>query len=174
MKKILIIIIGTTALLTLWYWTEENDYFNADYKDLTEDEELTFTRESNPTSIYIQHFGDKEFIFPRTPVDKIKLFKNKPFIASLTSKTLKKEFNSDIVNFFNDSTNFGWGETTWSRNESEYILRFYDKDKVVGKIYLCLNECGWIETRPFTPNVKFGQLTNGEIERIIKDEEKWD
>ena len=174
MKRVLSITIGTIALLTLWYFTEVRDYFKADYKDLTKAEELIFTSEANPTSIYIKHFGDNQFQFPRNAVDKVKLFKNTPLIGTLTSKTLKKEFNSDIVNFFNDSTNFGWGETTWSLSESEYILRFYNNDKVVGKIYLCLNDCGWIDTRPFTPNVKFGQLLNGQIERIIRDEEKWD
>jgi hypothetical protein len=177
MKKGLKIIVGLILLLSLWYWTEQNDYFRADYNDLTSQETAKFEAEPNPTMIYVSHFGDSKYMFPRQNVDKIKLFKNIPFIESLTSRTLKKEFNSDIVNFFNDSTNFDWGETTWSYSESEYILRFYNNEKVVGKMYLCLDKCGMTESRPFTPNTKFGGLTSDgqkEIKEILTDTKRWE
>jgi hypothetical protein len=176
MKKISILILGTFLLLVLWFLTEMNDYFRTDYRDLTETEEAEFRRESDPTMIYVSHFGDDKYIFPRQNVDKIKLFINKPFIATLTSKTLKQEFKPEIINFFNDSTNFHWSETTWSYRESEYILRFYNDGTIVGKIYLCLDKCGMTETRPFTPNVKFGGLTDEaqkKLESIIVDRQKW-
>jgi hypothetical protein len=127
--------------------------------------------------IYVSHFGDDKYMFPRQKVDKIKLFKNKPFLGTLTSRTLREEFNSDIIKFFNDSTNFGWGETTWFHSDSQYILRFYNEGKIVGKIYLCLDKCGMIDTKPFTPNVKFGGMTNEgqkRLESIIDDKIKWD
>jgi hypothetical protein len=177
MKKILVIILGTTLLLTLWFVTEENDYFNTDYKDLTSIEEAEFIGEPNPTMMYVSHFGDEKYIFPRQNVDKIKLFNNKPLLGTLTSRTLRKEVNSDIIKFFNDSTNFWWGETTWLHSDSQYILRFYNEDKIVGKIYLCLDKCGMIDTKPFTPNVKFGGLTNEgqkRLESIIDDKTKWE
>jgi hypothetical protein len=68
-------------------------------------------------------------------------------------------------------------ETTWSHRESEYLLRFYNGSKVVGKIYLCLDKCGMTDTRPFTPNVKFGGLSDKgqkKLESIINDKQKWE
>jgi hypothetical protein len=177
MKKGLIISVGLILLLVLWYWTEEKDYFKADYNDLTSSETSVFESDSNPTMIYVSHFGDKNYIFPRQPVDKVKLFQNTPFVSSLTSKTLKSEFTTDLVDFFNDSTNFDWGETTWTYRESEYILRFYNNDRIVGKVYLCLEGCGMTDTKPFTPNVKFGGLNDEgqtELESIINDNQKWE
>jgi hypothetical protein len=177
MKKTLIILLGTILPLTLWFLIEENDYFNTDYKELTSIEEAEFVREANPTMIYVSHFGDDKYIFPRQNVDEIKLFKNKPFLGTLTSRTLKKEFNSDIIKFFNDPTNFWWGETTWLHSDSQYILRFYNEDKIVGKIYLCLDKCGMIDTKPFTPNIKFGGLTNEgqkRLESIIDNKIRWE
>jgi hypothetical protein len=176
MKRIILLTLGTSLLLTGWYMTEERDYFKAAFNDLTALEVSVFTS-ANPTQIYIEHFSDDNFMFPRQKVDKIKLFQNKPLLGTLTSKTLKQEFNPDVIEFFNDPTNFSWEETTWSVDESEYILRFYNQDKIVGKIYLCLNDCGRIETRPFTPNVKFGGLTDiGQrtLETMLHDKKKWE
>lgn len=177
MKKGLIGLVGLIVLLGLWYWTEDSDYFRADYKDLTSTETSIFEAESDPTTIYRTYFGDKKYEFPRQTVDKVKIFRNTSFISSLTAKTLKEEFTADIVNFFNDSTNFDWGETTWSYRESEYILRFYNNEKVVGKIYLCLDGCGMTDSRPFTPNMKFGGLTDEgqrKLELEINDKQKWE
>lgn len=177
MKKEIVLIVGLLLLLGLWYWTEESDYFRADYNDLTAKETSIFEAESDPTMIYASYFGDKKYTFPRQNVNKVKLFRNSPFIGSLTSKTLKKEFNSNLVDFFNDSTNFDWSETTWSYRDSEYILRFYNDDRIAGKIYLCLDKCGMTDTRPFTPNVKFGGLTDEgqrKLESIINDNQKWE
>ncbi|WKZ58815.1 MAG: hypothetical protein QY309_13160 [Cyclobacteriaceae bacterium] len=177
MKKGLIGLVGLIILLGLWYWTEESDYFRADYNDLTLEETSVFEAEPDPTMIYRSHIGNKKYEFPRQTVDKVKIFQNTPFISSLTSKTLKEKFTTDFVNFFNDSTNFDWGETTWSYRGSEYILRFYSNDKIVGKIYLCLDGCGMTDSRPFTPNMKFGGLTNEgqeKLELIINDNQKWE
>lgn len=174
MKKIAGFAAGVVATIFLWYLAERHDFFKADYKDLTAVERSVFTQQSDPTFAYRDHFGDKNLEFPRQPVDLIKLFRNTPILGTLTTKTLKREFNADVIRFFNDPENFGWGETTWSTDESEYILRFYHQDKIVGKIYLCLKDCGRIETRPFTPNVKFGQLAGDDIEKIINDRNKWE
>jgi hypothetical protein len=175
MKKIIIITLATALLLMLWLLAEENDYLKAAYNDLTLTEESTFTKEANPTLTYVSYFGDNTFTFPRQDIDKIKLFENKPILGTLTSRTLKQKFNPDIIKFFNASTNFHWGETTWEKSESQYILRFYHRDKVVGKIYVDL-ETKMVNTRPFTPNVKFGGLTDegrGELKKIMEDKQKW-
>jgi len=177
MKKVLLLTVGLIIILGLWYWTEQKDYFISDYKDFSSDEMLEWDSVSDPTIVYRSHIGDDKYKFPRQNVDKIKLFENKPIIGTLTSKTLKKDLNLEVINFFNDSTNFDWGEITWSFRESEYILRFYNEDKIVGKIYLCLEGCGMIATWPFTPNMKFGGLTNEgqkRLESILTDKKNWD
>jgi hypothetical protein len=91
MKGILLVTIGIILLSTVWYVTEEKDYFKAAFNDLTAQEASAFTREANLTQVYTAHFGDNNFAFPRRRVDKIKLFENKPFAGTLTSKTLKPE-----------------------------------------------------------------------------------
>jgi hypothetical protein len=177
MKKILLLTVGLILILGLWYWTEQKDYFISDYKDFSSDEMLEFDSVPDPTMVYRSHIGEDKYQFPRQDVDKIKLFDNTPFLQTLTSKTLKEELNSQMIEFFNDSTNFWWGETTWNIRESEYILRFYNKDKIVGKIYLCLEGCGMTASRPFTPNKKFGGLTNEgqkRLESILTDKKSWD
>jgi hypothetical protein len=176
MRKTLIITCATILFLRLWFLTEERDYFNADYNDLTSMEESEFTREANPTMIYVSHFGDDKLAFPRQEIDRIKLFENRPIIGTLTSRTLKQEHNPDVITFFNDSINFSWGETTWEKSESQYILRFYHHHKIVGKIYVDL-EAKMINARPFTPNIKFGGLTNEgqeELKKLIDDNAVWE
>ena len=78
---------------------------------------------------------------------------------------------SEVIAFFNNPINFDWGETTWEVTESEYILRFYSKqDKEIGKIWLCLEGCGMTKSIPFSPNMKYGGLSEiGKegIEKII-------
>ena len=176
-ERILLIAMVIPILFTCWSLTESFDYFKANYSDLTDLEESIFKSHADPTPVYISFLGNHQFAFPRQQVDKIKLFKNRPIIGSVTAKALRKEFNWEVVQFFNNSSYFSWAETTWTERESEYILRFYYRNQVVGKIYLCLEGCGMINTRPFTPNVKFGALTEEgrrELESILADEEKWE
>jgi hypothetical protein len=174
-RKISVFLLALAALLTLWFFTEERDYLKADFNDVSETELKKFVV-GDPKQTFISHFGDTTFAFPRQSVDKVKLFSNQPLLSSLTAKTLEHEFNDDLITFFNDTTNFHWGETTWTFRESEYILRFYSHGKVVGKIYLCLDQCGMVNTRPFTPNVKFGGLSQQgqeKIEHILNDPSLW-
>jgi hypothetical protein len=177
MKKVLLLTGGLILIFGLWYWTERQDYFISDYKDFSPNELPGFDSVSDPTFVYKTHIGDERYKFPGQHVDKVKLFENKPFLGTLTSKTLKKEFNQEMVKFFNDSTNFRWSETTWSLRESEYILRFYNEGKIIGKIYLCLEGCGMTATWPFTPNTKFGGLTTEGKERLesmLTNKKNWD
>ena len=161
----------------IWSLTEELDYFKANYSDLTDREASIFNSLANPTPVYISYLGNEQFAFPRQYVDRIRLFQNRPIIGSLTAKELRKEFNWEVTQFFNNSSNFSWAESTWTHQDSDYILRFYYRGRTIGKVYLCLEECGMIHTRPFTPNIKFGALTDEgrrELESIIADEEKWE
>jgi hypothetical protein len=118
-----------------------------------------------------KNFGNEKYNFPREEVAKVKLFKNRFLLSRLTSKTLSKSNKSEVIAFFNNPVNFDWGETTWEVTESEYILRFYNKqDKEIGKIWLCLEGCGMTKSIPFSPNMKYGGLSEiGKkgIEKII-------
>lgn len=107
-----------------------------------------------------KNFGFGKYKFPRERVAKIKLFKNDFLTSRFTSKSIS-ELNKDLlITFFNNPNNFDWSETTWSISDSEYILRFYDnKNKEIGKIWLCLKNCGMTKSEPFSPNMKYGGLS---------------
>jgi hypothetical protein len=185
MKRLLKTLFATIFLLGLtafWYWADERDFFQDNYNDLTEEQKEIFKWRSDIDNfdlpkIYRQHFSDKEFKFPRQQVSKIKLFKNIPIFGVFTGKTLKKNQVDNFLEFCNDTTNFDWGETTWGLNEADYFIRLYNsKDKVVGKIYFCLANCGHIETRPFSPTMKFKMLTQKGfdfITKLIEDKNNW-
>jgi hypothetical protein len=177
MKRILLTALCVVVFTTLWSLVEQLDYFKGNYRDLTPIELSMFKRHADPTPVYTSYLGNHQFAFPRQQVDRIKLFQNTVIIGSLTPKTLRKEFNTNVMRFFNSSNFYSWAETTWSLREADYILRFYYKDQVVGKAYLCLEGCGMIGTRPFTPNIKFGALTEDgrkELENMLESEEMWE
>lgn len=110
--------------------------------------------------IFENNFNFLKYKFPREEVQKIKLFKNQFLISRITSKNISNFNKFEIINFFNNPMNFHWSETTWSLRESEYILRFYnEKDKLIGETWICLEGCGMIESVPFSPNMKFGGLS---------------
>jgi hypothetical protein len=116
---------------------------------------------------YERHYGNPKYSFPRGNVEKVKIYKNQLLTSRITSKTLSKEDAEFTVDFFNNPDNFDWGETTWSLNESEYILRFFDtEDKEIGKIWLCIEGCGMTASIPFSPHMKFGGLNSVGRERL--------
>lgn len=109
---------------------------------------------------YERNYDNPKYLFPRGKVEKIKLYKNQFLISRITSKTLSNENAIAMVDFLNTPNNFDWTETTWRLTESEYILRFFDNDNnEIGKIWLCLEECGMTKSIPFSPNMKFGGLS---------------
>ncbi len=183
LRKIILTIIAISGLLALWYWTDTNDYFRTNYRNLTDKEESIFKWRDGDDgdklmNRYRQHFNDTTFFFPRQSVKTIKCFKNIPMVGAFTSRTLKHNYNDTFITFCNDTTNFSWGETTGSVSESEYYVRLYDSsDKVIGKIYFCLKDCGMTEARPFCPSMKFGGLSKtGQetIEKLFNDNTKWE
>ncbi len=79
LKKILLIVIVTFGIIALWYWADDNDYFQADYKDLTIDQKKIFKWQDGDTeksimNRYRKHFADTTFYFPGNRVSKVKLF----------------------------------------------------------------------------------------------------
>jgi hypothetical protein len=106
---------------------------------------------------YEMHFNDTLYKFPRHEVEYVKIFRNIPLFSRFTGKKVDKTV---LLDFFHNPCNFDWGETTWGIYESHYILRFYDShNKLVGRIWICFNECGMIESIPFSPTMKFGSLS---------------
>ena len=186
MKRLLkktLAIIFLFGLTAFWYWADDQDYFQSNYNDLTEQQKEIFKWRSNIDNfdlpqVYRRHFFDNEFAFPRQQISKVKLFKNIPIVSVFTGITLKQNQVDSFLQFCNDTANFDWGETTWGLNEAEYFIRLYNsKDKVVGKIYFCLADCGHIHARPFSPSMKFGMLSTTGLEKInklINDKDQWE
>lgn len=106
------------------------------------------------------------------------LFKNIPIIGVITSKTLKRNHIEPFLKFCNDSVNFDWRETTWDITESKYYVRFYNSDnKVVGKIYFCLDDGEMTSAEPFCPAMKFGGLLATGLEnmhKLINNKANWE
>jgi len=184
--KILIGILGLIGfgLLFLLYLDFNTDSFKTDvninYCDLTDTENEVFKWQNNDTfdiyQVYRKHMFDTVYLFPRQPVKTIRLFKNKPLIGIFNIKTLKENLNKEFIKFCNDSTNFDWGETTWEIFESEYCIKLYNNNQIVGKMYFCLNDCGMTESRPFCPSMKFGGLSNKGfrwINDFINNDNNW-
>jgi hypothetical protein len=183
LRIIILTIFATSGLLALWYWADSKDYFRTNYSNLAEKEELIFKWRDGDDgeklmNRYRQHFNDTTFIFPRQSVRTIKCFKNIPMLGIFTSRTLKRELNVTFIKFCNDTASFDWRETTWSKRESEFYVLLYDsRDKVIGKIYFCLRDCGMTDARPLCPAMKFGGLSKTgreTIEKLFNDKSKWE
>jgi len=171
--KIFVLIILLTSGLFFLILLDKADR-SIIYSRYTPEEEFTEFRMYKTTEevkrAYERHFKDTIYKFPRQKVNKVKIFKNIPIISRLTGRKLNE---TEIISFFNNPENFDWNETTWSLDESEYILRFYDyNNEVIGKIWICLKDCGMTESIPFAPTMKFGALTETgrkQIEKIIEN-----
>lgn len=183
LRKILLLLFIVTGLFAFLYWADTKDFFKANYRDLSVNQQKTFywqAGDSTETLIqrYRQHFLDSQYTFPRQKVAKVKLFQNTPAFSFFTGKTLNPIYNESFLQFCNDTANFHWAETTWSKSESEYYCRLYDaQNNVVGKIYFCLDNCGMTSARPFSPVMKFGGLSEKGltyIRQLISDEKKWE
>jgi len=181
--KILFVTVLTLGLIALWYWTDDNDYFQTDYRELTTEQLKEFEWQNGDSDKtlkdrYRTHFADTIYSFPGQKVSKIMIFKNIPLFGVFTGKTLKQTEIANFIDFCNDSTNFDWQETTWGYNECEYYIRLYNSnDKVVGKIYLLLDEhMPMTEAKPLSPSMKFGGLSTvgfRKISRIINEKDNW-
>lgn len=175
LKKIILIIVTIISIITTIFYdiSDRNQFYSV---ATTEEELKTFfmhkTSEEQEKA-YEENFGNEKYKFPRNKVAKIKLYQNKFLISRLTSKDVSESDKIKLLNFFNNSENFSWGETTWSLDESEYILRFFDENEVeVGKIWLCLEDCRMTKSIPFSPNIKYGglsQLGRKKIKEILND-----
>jgi len=149
-------------------WLDYKDFYRVNYSELSEKEQELFEWKSHydeyldHRKAYEKYFGNKDFEFPRQNVAKIKMLeKDKVFKTFWISKTAKEERINEIVRLFNNPLNFDWGETTWGDNDIDFIFKFYDsKNRLIGKVNMCYHDCGMVKSRPFSPNMKYGQLTH--------------
>jgi len=178
-KKILIVIgiLAIIVFLIIWDFTDREKFYSENIPTEELNEFYMYKTIDEQQKAFERNFGYGKYKFPRENVEKIKLFKNDFLVSRLTSKTVSELNKSDLIAFFNNPENFNWAETTWSLNESEYILRFYDKkNNEIGKIWLCLQGCGMTESIPFSPNMKYGGLSkvgkqniNGILNEILTE-----
>jgi hypothetical protein len=181
-KPILILSI-VFGVFGLWYLADKKDYFQSNYKEFSLEEIRFFIWQDGDNvekmkKRYESNFSSKNYSFPRQKVHHIKLFLNIPLISAFSSRTLNKNEIENFLLFCNDTANFSWGETTWNISESEYYFRLYNQEnKVVGKIYFCMDKCGMTSSIPFCPSMKFGALSEVgriNIKRFIENQDNWE
>ena len=168
----IILILGTIIICFLDQF-DRNQFYSM---QLPAEESQIFFIPNNPKKqelIYSQYFGDEKYNFPRKDFAEVKLYKNNFLISRLSSTTVSDKDERELVAFLNNPSNFDFGETTWDTSEAEYILRFFDDQKVeIGKVWLCLEGCGMTLSIPFSPNMKYGGLSKvgrENIDTIIKN-----
>ena len=169
LKKI--IIVSSIIVVIIITMIFDNNDRNQIYSVATPEEELKrfFMHKTSEEQekAYEVNFGNEKYKFPRNKVAKIKLYNNTFLISRITSREISDSDKIMLLNFFNNPENFSWGETTWDLDESEYILRFFDDKEIeVGKIWLCLDDCGMTKSIPFSPNMKYGGLSKSGKEKI--------
>jgi len=171
LKIIFIVVIGGVIIR----WLDLKDYYRTNFNELSEKEHELFEWKSHydeyldHRNVYGKYFGVEDFEFPRQEVFKIKMLeKDKVFKTFWISKTLKEDKINEIVTLFNNPMNFDWGETTWSDEDVDFIFKFYDnKNRLIGKVDMCYNECGCVRLKPFSPNMKYGQLSHFGHEQLF-------
>ncbi len=167
-KKILIATILIIGLIVLGF-LDHADRSIVYSKYIPEEELKEFTLYKTIEEVkqaYERHYNDTAYQFPRGEVKKVLIYKNLPIISRLTKREVDKD---KIIDFVNNPENFDWDETTWTIDESEYILRFYDlKNNEIGKIWICMTDCGMTESIPFSPTMKFGVLSLIGRDRLTK------
>lgn len=172
-KKILLIIgiLAIVGLISIWDIFDREQFYSKHISADERNEFYMYKTTEQQEKAFEKNFEVEKYKFPRKKVSKIKLFKNTFLTSRLTAKTVSNLNKLDLICFFNNPLNFDWSETTWGLSESEYILRFYDdKDNEIGKIWLCLEGCGMTESITFSPNMKYGGLSEKgrkDINRIL-------
>jgi hypothetical protein len=162
LKKILLIIgiLAIIGFVIIWDVADRGQFYSKHIPTEELNEFYMHKTTEQQEKAFEKHFGFGKYKFPREHVAKIKLFKNNLLTSRLTSKTVSELNKADLITFFNKPSNFNWSETTWSLSESEYILRFYNQENnEIGKIWLCLQGCGMTKSEPFSPNMKYGGLS---------------
>ena len=153
----------TTIIIIIFIIFDSYDRGNYSQRLVEKKYQIEFFDHKNFEEIqkaFEKQFKNPKYNFPGAEVCYVKIYKNHFLISRLNSKKINHIEKLQLINFFNDPENFDWSETTWELNEAEYIIRFYNnKDLEIGKVWLCLRECGMTFSKPFSPNMKFGGIS---------------
>lgn len=168
-KKILFLIVFITILLIVVDYYDRENFTERSLNKKFQSEFLNYETTEGVEKAFEKNFNNPKYNFSKTEISTIRFYKNNFLFSRLNSiKATEKEKN-EIINFFNNPENFDYGETTWELNEAEYILRFYDKnEKEIDKIWICLKDCGMTFSKNFTPNMKFGGISESGKLKIIE------
>lgn len=145
------------------YGTNESNFLNTELV-------LCFEKGENEDvmAAYEGAWNMEEFRFPRKAVKQVVVYKNLPFISRFTKQKLAGNQQIRFIELLNDTSNFDWSETTWSIREADFIVRFFDEnDEAIGKVWVCLDDCFMLETKPFAPTTKFGHFNTDEIGQLL-------
>ncbi|WP_196895989.1 hypothetical protein [Aureivirga marina] len=164
-KSLLIVFALCLGSVYIFYW-DIGDRLLLDKLDKTEQLKLAKPRNTIKEN-YKKEFNNPKFNFPNKEVSEVKIYKNTPVISRFSAETLNKKQQKEIIQFFNNPENFSFEKTSWKIPDAEYIIRFFDKkEEEIGKVWLCLNNCGAVKSIPFSAKMKFGSLSEVGKERI--------
>ena len=166
--SISLFVVVTISLIVADYYDRKNST-NRLVNGKVQSEFLNYKTSEEVEKAFEKNFKNPKYSFSKTEIKKIKVYKNQFLISRLNSVKVTEKQKNEIIDFFNNPENFDYGETTWELNEAEYILRFYDKnEKEVHKIWICLKDCGMTFSKNFSPNMKFGGISESGKLKIIK------
>ena len=174
-KKILIFILSTTLVFTLIvtdYYDREN-FTERSLNKKFQSEFLNYETSEEVEKAFEKNFRNTKYNFSKTEINLIKIYKNNILVSRLNSIKVNEKKKNEIIDFFNNPDNFDYGETTWELNEAEYILRFFDKNQnEINKIWICFKDCGMTFSKKFSPNMKFGGISESgksKLAEILKN-----
>ena len=131
------------------YFSEDEERFFKEYKTVEESQEVIKA-----------NWNKGEFQFPRERIKTIKYYKNIPILSRVMGKELAEAHKKKLIAIINNPDNFDWCETTWGIRESNYFFRFFNEtDREIGKFWVCFDDCGMTEIRPWVPTTKYGGLS---------------
>ncbi len=159
----------TVGLIVVWDIFDRGEHYSV---HIPENEFAEFYGHSDwkeQQKAYENNFGKDEWKFPRGRVAKAKLYRNTLLTSRITAHTLTENEIDEIILFFNNPENFSFRETTWAVAESDYIFRFFDdNDTRIGKVWISTDDTWMTKSRPFSPNMKYGSLSETGAKRILE------
>ncbi|PQJ17047.1 hypothetical protein BST93_10265 [Nonlabens tegetincola] len=159
----------TIGFIIVWDIFDRGEYYSVHIPEKEFAEFYGHRDWNEQQKAYKKNFGKDEWKFPREEVAKAKIYRNAFLTSRITSETLSENETEEIITFFNNPENFSFRETTWAVTESDYIFRFFDQnDTQIGKIWLSTDDTWMTKSRPFSPNMKYGSLSETGAKEILE------
>jgi hypothetical protein len=171
MMKLTFKIIVLSLLVSLIFKVDSRDRFGTNESNFLNKELVLCIEEGNAEDViatYEDAWNMEEFRFPRKAAKHVYVYKNLPLISRFSRSKLTENQQFRFIELLNDPSTFDWSETTWSIREADFIVRFFDEnDEVIGKVWVCLDDCFMLESKPFAPTTKFGHFNTDEISQLL-------